>query len=137
MKKMLFLSFFAMVISLASCEHQQPEAPASIIGHWRVIGDHWTATFEEDGELYISSTKYDCFHLYQYTATSDSLYIYDQRYTDDGQQGKGHEYVCAYSFKGNPTLVIQNFGAIFEHIGSVADKIKNKESVVLTRSRVH
>ena len=124
-----------MTFALTSCE--QPEAPASIIGHWRVIGDHWTATFEEDGELYISSTKYDCFHLYQYTATSDSLYIYDQRYTDDGQQGKGHEYVCAYSFKGNPTLVIQNFGAIFEHIGSVADKIKNKESVVLTRSRVH
>jgi hypothetical protein len=62
------------------------------------------------------------------------LYIYDLRYTDDGQQGKGNEYVCAYSFKGNPTVVIENFGAIFENIGTVADKIKKKESVVLTRS---
>ena len=99
-----------------------------------MIGDHWTATFEEDGELYISSTKYDCFYPYQYTATSDSLYIYDLRYTDDGQEVKGNEYVCAYSFKGNPTLVIKNFGAIFENIGTVADKIKKKESVVLTPS---
>ena len=132
MKKILGLCILCMTFALTSCE--QPEAPASIIGHWRVIGDHWTATFEEDGELYISSTKYDCFHLYQYTATSDSLYIYDLRYTDDGQQGKGNEYVCAYSFKGNPTLVIENFGAIFKNIGTVADKMKKKESVVLTRS---
>ena len=132
MKKIFGLLILCMAFALTSCE--QPEAPASIIGHWRVLGDHWTATFEEDGELYISSTKYDCFHLYQYTATSDSLYIYDLRYTDDGQQGKGNEYVCAYSFKGNPTLVIENFGAIFENIGTVADNIKKKESVVLTRS---
>ena len=134
MKKILFLSFIAMAISFASCEHQQPEAPASIIGHWRVIGDHWTATFEEDGELYISSTKYDCFHLYQYTATSDSLYICAFRYTTDAPAEDNKEYVCAYSFKGNPTLVIENFGAIFENIGTVADNIKKKESVVLTRS---
>ena len=132
MKKILGLCILCMTFALTSCE--QPEAPASIIGHWRVLGDHWTATFEEDGELYISSTKYDCFYPYQYTATSDSLYIYDLRYTDDGQQGKGNEYVCAYSFKGNLTLVIENFGAIFENIGTVADKIKKKESVVLTRS---
>ena len=132
MKKILGLCILCMTFALTSCE--QPEAPASIIGHWRVIGDHWTATFEEDGELYISSIKYDCFYPYQYTATSDSLYIYDLRYTDDGQQGKGNEYVCAYSFKGNPTLVIENFGAIFENIGTIADKIKKKKSVVLTRS---
>ena len=132
MKKLYVLFMFCVTFALTSCE--QPEAPASIIGHWRVLGDHWTATFEEDGELYISSTKYDCFYPYQYTATSDSLYIYDLRYTDDGQQVKGNEYVCAYSFKGNPTLVIENFGAIFENIGTVADKIKKKESVVLTRS---
>lgn len=132
MKKILGLCILCMTFALTSCE--QPEVPASIIGHWRVIGDHWTATFEEDGELYISSTKYDCFYPYQYTATSDSLCIYDLCYTDDGQQGKGNEYVCAYSFKGNPTLVIENFGAIFENIGTVADKIKKKESVVLTRS---
>ena len=134
MKKIFGLLILCMTFALTSCE--QPEAPASIIGHWRVLGDHWTATFEEDGELYISSTKYDCFYPYQYTATSDSLYIYDLRYTDDGQQGKGNEYVCAYSFKGNPTLVIENFGAIFENIGTVADKIKKKESVVLTRSMI-
>ena len=136
MKKMLFLPFVAMVISLASCEHQQPEAPASIIGHWRVIGDHWTATFEEDGELYISSTKYDCFHPYQYTATSDSLYIYDLRYTTDAPAEDDKEYVCAYSFRGNTTLVIEKFGAIFENVGSVADRIKKKEPVVFTRSRI-
>ena len=135
MKKILGLCILCMTFALTSCE--QPEAPASIIGHWRVIGDHWTATFEEDGELYISSTKYDCFYPYQYTATSDSLYIYDLRYTDDGQEVKGNVYVCAYSFKGNPTLVIENFGAIFENIGTVADKIKKKESVVLTRSVIH
>ena len=134
MKKLFVLFMFCVTFALTSCE--QPEAPASIIGHWRVIGDHWTATFKEDGELYISSTKYDCFHLYQYTATSDSLYIYDFRYTTDAPAEDNKEYVCAYSFKGSPTLVIQNFGAIFEHIGSVADKIKNKESVVLTRSRI-
>lgn len=132
MKKLFVLFMFCVTFALTSCE--QPETPQSLIGHWKVLGDHWTATFEEDGELYISSTKYDCFHPYQYTATSDSLYIYDLRYTDDGQQGKGNEYVCAYSFKGNPTLVIENFGAIFKNIGTVADKIKNKESVVLTRS---
>ena len=134
MKQLYVLFMFCVTFALTSCE--QPEAPASIIGHWRVLGDHWTATFEEDGELYISSTKYDCFHLYQYTATSDLLYIYDFRYTTDAPAEDNKEYVCAYSFKGSPTLVIQNFGAIFEHIGSVADKIKNKESVVLTRSRV-
>ena len=134
MKKIFALLILCMTFALTSCE--QPEAPASIIGHWRVLGDHWTATFEEDGELYISSTKYDCFHPYQYTATSDSLYICAFRYTTDAPAEDNKEYVCAYSFKGSPTLVIQNFGAIFEHIGSVADKIKNKESVVLTRSRV-
>ena len=134
MKKIFGLLILCMTFALTSCE--QPETPQSLIGHWKVIDDHWTATFKEDGELYISSTKYDCFHLYQYTATSDSLYIYDFRYTTDAPAEDNKEYVCAYSFKGSPTLVIQNFGAIFEHIGSVADKIKNKESVVLTRSRV-
>ena len=132
MKKLYVLFMFCVTFALTSCE--QPEAPASIIGHWRVIGDHWTATFEDDGELYISSTKYDCCYPYQYTATSDSLYICAFRYTTDAPAEDDKEYVCAYSFKGSSTLVIQNFGAIFEHIGSVADKIKKKESVVLTRS---
>ena len=132
MKKIFGLLILCMTFALTSCE--QPEAPASIIGHWRVLGDHWTATFKEDGELYISSTKYDCFHPYQYTTTSDSLYIGAFRYTTDAPAEDDKEYVCAYSFKGNPTLVIENFGAIFENIGTVADKIKKKESVVLTRT---
>ena len=135
MKKIFGLFILCMTFALTSCE--QPEAPASLVGRWRVLGDHWTATFEEDGELYISSTKYDCFYPYQYTATSDSLYICDFRYTTDAPAEDDNEYVCAYSFKGNPTLVIENFGAIFENIGTVADKIKKKESVVLTRSTVY
>ena len=132
MKKLFVLFMFCVTFALTSCE--QPEGPQSLIGHWYVRGDHWTATFEENGELIISSTKYDCFHPYQYTATSDSLYICAFRYTTDAPAEDDKEYVCAYSFKGNPTLVIENFGAIFENIGTVADKIKKKESVVLTRS---
>ena len=132
MKKIFGLLILCMTLALTSCE--QPETPHSLIGHWKVIDDHWTATFEENGELIISSTKYDCFHSYQYTATSDSLYICAFRYTTDAPAEDDKEYVCAYSFKGNPTLVIENFGAIFENIGTVADKIKKKESVVLTRS---
>ena len=132
MKKLIIFLLLATAFLFTACE--QPEGPQSLIGHWNVRGDHWTATFEEDGELYISSTKYDCFHPYQYTATSDSLYIGAFRYTTDAPPEDDTEYVCAYSFKGNPTLVIENFGAIFENIGTVADKIKKKESVVLTRS---
>ena len=134
MKKLYVLFMFCVTFALTSCE--QPEAPASIIGHWRVLGDHWTAMFEENGELIISSTKYDCFHPYQYTATSDSLYICAFRYTTDAPAEDDKEYVCAYSFRGNTTLVIEKFGAIFENVGSVADRIKKKESVVLTRSRI-
>ncbi len=134
MKPILSLFMLSIAFMFSSCE--QSNAPQTLIGHWYVLGDHWTATFEEDGELIISSTKYDCFHPYQYTATADSLYIYAFRYTTDAPADNDEEYVCAYSFKGSPTLVIENFGAIFENIGSVADKIKKKESVVLTKSRV-
>ena len=132
MKKLIIFLLLATPFLFTACE--QPEGPQSLIGHWNVVGDHWTATFEEDGELYISSTKYDCCHLYQYTATADSLYICAFRYTTDAPAEDDKEYVCAYSFKGNLTLVIENFGAIFENIGTVADNIKKKESVVLTRS---
>lgn len=134
MKKIFGLLMLCMTLVLSSCE--QPEGPQSLIGHWKMVGDHWTATFEENGELIISSTKYDCFYPYQYTATSDSLYICAFRYTTDALAEDDKEYVCAYSFRGNTTLVIEKFGAIFENVGSVADKIKNKESVVLTRSRI-
>ena len=132
MKKLMIFLLLATACLFTACE--QPEGPQSLIGHWKMVGDHWTATFEENGELIISSTKYDCFHPYQYTATSDSLYICAFRYTTDAPAEDDKEYVCAYSFKGNPTLVIENFGAIFENIGTVADKIKKKESVVLTRT---
>ena len=135
MKKIFGLFMLCMTFALTSCE--QPEDPQSLIGHWKVVGDHWTVTFEEDGTLYISSTKYLCFYPYQYTATADSLCICAFRYTTDAPAEDDQEYVCAYSFKGSPTLVIENVGAIFENIGSVADKIKKKESVVLTRSTIH
>jgi len=135
MKKIFGLLMLCITFALTSCE--QPEAPESLIGHWNVIGDHWTATFEENGELTISSTKYDCFHPYLYTATNDSLYIIpDMPYIDEeGQEEQKKVYVCAYSFKGSPTLVIENFAAIFENIGSsVADKIKKTDRVVLTKT---
>lgn len=132
MKKILGLCILCMTFALTSCE--QPEAPASIIGHWRVIGDHWTATFEEDGELTISSSKYDCFYPHHYTATNDSLYITSGLpYTVDGQEVKGDVYVCTYSFKGSPTLVIDGFNQLFQGHGSTADKIKKKNPVVFTR----
>ena len=131
MKKILFLSFIAMAISFASCEHQQPEAPASIIGHWRVLGDHWTATFDENGELTISSVKYDCFYPYYYQATTDSLYV---SWNVNMQQPTPDPVACSYYFKGNNTLVIDGFNAIFQDMGSVADKIQKKERVVLTKT---
>ena len=132
MNKIFGLLMLCMTLVLSSCE--QPEGPQSLIGHWKMVADHWTATFEENGELIISSTKYDCFHPYHYKAIADSLYISSTfPYTADGQEDS-NEYACAYSFKGNTTLVIEKFGAIFENIGTVADNIKKKESVVLTRS---
>ena len=132
MKKLIIFLLLATPFLFTACE--QPEGPQSLIGHWNVVGDHWTATFEENGELIISSTKYDCFHPYHYKAIADSLYISSTLpYTADGQEDS-NEYACAYSFKGNTTLVIEKFGAIFENIGTVADNIKKKESVVLTRS---
>ena len=135
MRKIVGLFLLCMTFAFTSCE--QPEAPASLVGHWRVLGDHWTATFKEDGELYISSTKYLCCYSYQYTATADSLYI--TPWLPDTADGKedNNGYVCAYFFKGNPTLVIENFGVIFGNIGTVADKIKKKESVLLTRSTIY
>lgn len=127
MKKAMILLLLATVSLFTACE--QAETPESLIGHWHVVGDHWTATLDEEGQLYISSTKYDTGFLYHYTATTDSLYIQDFATTS--------QWVCAYEFKGTPTLVISNFGAIFHnvgYVGSIADKIKKKERVVLTRT---
>lgn len=124
MKKSIIFWLLAVAFLFTACE--QPEGPQSLIGHWNVVGDHWTATFDEDGQLYISSTRYDSGFLYHYTATTDSLHIQDYATTS--------QWVCAYEFKGTSTLVISNFGAIFHNVGSTADKIKKKERVVLTRT---
>ena len=132
MKKSIIFLVLATACLFTACE--QPEAPASIIGHWRVIGDHWTADFDDEGELIISSVKYDCFHPYYYEATADSLYIYAIAYTESGWAPSGTPYVCSYAFHGSPTLVIDGFNAIFQDMGSVADKIQKKERVVLTKT---
>ena len=132
MKKLFVLFMFCVTFALTSCE--QPETPQSLIGHWKMVGDHWTADFDENGELTISSVKYDCFHPYYYEATADSLYIYAIAYTESGWAPSGTPYVCSYAFHGSPTLVIDGFNAIFQDMGSVADKIQKKERVVLTKT---
>ena len=132
MKKIFGLLILCMAFALTSCEH--PGAPASIIGHWRVLGDHWTATFKEDGELYISSTKYDTGLPFHYTATADSLYISTIHYAEDGQEIYGTPYVCPYSFRGNPTLVIDGFNYVYEKpLGTITQNYVEKKQVVLTK----
>ena len=132
MKKLIIFLLLATAFLFTACE--QPEGPQSLIGHWNVVGDHWTADFDENGELTISSVKYDCFHPYYYEATADSLYIYAIAYTESGWAPSGTPYVCSYAFHGSPTLVIDGFNAIFQDMGSVADKIQKKERVVLTKT---
>ena len=132
MKKSIIFLLLATACLFTACE--QPEGPQSLIGHWKMVGDHWTADFDENGELTISSVKYDCFHPYYYEATADSLYIYAIAYTESGWAPSGTPYVCSYAFHGSPTLVIDGFNAIFQDMGSVADKIQKKERVVLTKT---
>jgi len=132
MKKLIIFLVLATACLFTACE--QPEGPQSLIGHWNVVGDHWTADFDENGELTISSVKYDCFHPYYYEATADSLYIYAIAYTESGWAPSGTPYVCSYAFHGSPTLAIDGFNAIFQDMGSVADKIQKKERVVLTKT---
>jgi hypothetical protein len=132
MKKLMIFLLLATACLFTACE--QPEGPQSLIGHWKMVGDHWTADFDENGELTISSVKYDCFHPYYYEATADSLYIYAIAYTESGWAPSGTPYVCSYAFHGSPTLAIDGFNAIFQDMGSVADKIQKKERVVLTRT---
>ena len=132
MKKLIIFLLLATAFLFTACE--QPGGPQSLIGHWKMVGDHWTADFDENGELTISSVKYDCFHPYYYEATADSLYIYAIAYTESGWAPSGTPYVCSYAFHGSPTLVIDGFNAIFQDMGSVADKIQKKERVVLTKT---
>lgn len=129
MKKSIIYLLLITAFLFTACE--QPEGPQSLIGHWNVVGDHWTATFDEDGQLYISSTKYDTGLPYYYYATSDSLYF---SWVVNMLQPTPDPVACSYHFKGNNTLVIDGFNAIFQDMGSVADKIKKKERVVLTRT---
>ena len=129
MKKLSFICLVLLGVFMVSCE--QPEGPQSLIGHWNVVGDHWTADFDDEGELTISSVKYDCFHPYYYEATADSLYVY---WCVNMLQPTPDPVACSYDFKGNNTLVIDGFNAIFLDLGSVADKIKKKERVILTRT---
>jgi hypothetical protein len=132
MKKSIVFLLFATAFLLSSCE--QPEGPQSLIGHWNMVGDHWTATFDDEGELYISSTKYDTGLPFYYTATADSLYIYTISYADGGMEPSDSSYGCSYTFQGSSVLVINGFNAIFQNQGSIADKIKTKERVTLTRT---
>ena len=129
MKKLIIFLLLATAFLFTACE--QPEGPQSLIGHWKMVGDHWTADFDENGELTISSVKYDCFYPYCYQATTDSLYV---SWNVNMQQPTPDPVACSYYFKGNNTLVIDGFNAIFQDMGSVADKIQKKERVVLTKT---
>lgn len=129
MKKLIIFLLLATACLFTACE--QPEGPQSLIGHWKMVGDHWTADFDENGELTISSVKYDCFHPYYYQATTDSLYV---SWCVNMLQPTPDPVACSYYFKGNNTLVIDGFNAIFQDMGSVADKIQKKERVVLTKT---
>ena len=129
MKKLIIFLLLATACLFTACE--QPEGPQSLIGHWKIVADHWTATFDENGELTISSVKYDCFYPYYYQATNDSLYVF---WSVNMPQPTPDLVACSYYFKGNNTLVIDGFNAIFQDMGSVADKIQKKERVVLTRT---
>ena len=115
MKKIFSLFMLCMTFALTSCE--QPEGPQSLIGHWKMVDDHWTADFKNNGEMYVSSTKYDTFIPYLYSATSDSLWI-KYNAPDDVQ-----EYNCSYHFENNNLLVIDGFGALTPQPDWVSDSI--------------
>ena len=134
MKKIFGLLILCMTFVLTSCE--QLENPQSLIGHWRVVGDHWTADFDDEGELTISSVKYDCFHPYYYEATADSLYIYAIANTESGWAPSGTPYVCPYFFRGNHNLVIDGFNYAYEEkIGPIiTTDFVEKKRVVLRRT---
>ena len=135
MKKIFRLFMLCMTVVLSSCE--QPEAPQSLIGHWDVKGDHWTVTFNEDGELYISSTKYDFGNMYHYRATSDSVYV-STMYHHEDVEIYGQEYAYPYCFKNNNTVVLDGFNYVYEKpLGTITQNRVDAKTVVLTRSRVH
>ena len=134
MKKLIIFLLLATAFLFTACE--QPEGPQSLIGHWKMVGDHWTADFDENGELTISSVKYDCFHPYYYEATADSLYIYAIAYIESGWAPSGTPYVCPYFFRGNHNLVIDGFNYAYEgKIGPIiTTDFVEKKRVVLRRT---
>ena len=117
MKKLIIFLLLATACLFTACE--QPEGPQSLIGHWKMVGDHWTADFKNNGEMYVSSTKYDTFIPYLYSATSDSLWI-KYNAPDDVQ-----EYHCSYHFENNNMLVIDGFDALTPQQDWVTDSIKS------------
>ena len=117
MKKINLLVVFFSLLLFVSCE--QIEGPESLIGHWKMVDDHWTADFKNDGEMYVSSTEYDIALPYLYSATSDSLWITDSK----------HSYVnypCTYYFENKNTLVIDGFAALSPQHDLVPDSIRFK-----------
>ena len=117
MKKIFGLLMLCMTLVLSSCE--QPEGPQSLIGHWKMVGDHWTADFREDSVMYVSSTEYDTGIPYLYSATLDSLWI-NANTPDDAR-----EYHCSYHFENNNLLVIDGFGALTPQQDWVTDSLKS------------
>ena len=117
MKKLFVLFMFCVTFALTSCE--QPEGPQSLIGYWKMVGDHWTADFRDDGVMYVSSTKYDTGIPYLYLATLDSLLI-KANTPDDAR-----EYHCSYHFENNNLLVIDGFDALTPQQDWVTDSIKS------------
>lgn len=135
MKKILGLFMLCVTFVLTSCE--QPEAPQSLIGHWDVKGDHWTVTFKEDGELYISSTKYDFCYIYHYRATSDSVYV-STMYDHEDVEIYGQEYAYSYYLENNNRVVLDGFNYVYEKpLGTITENYVYPETVVLIRTAVH
>ena len=117
MKKSIIFLLLATAFLFTACE--QPEGPQSLIGHWKMVGDHWTADFRDDGVMYVSSTEYDTGIPYLYSATLDSLLI-KANTPDDAR-----EYHCSYHFENNNLLVIDGFDALTPQQDWVTDSIKS------------
>ena len=116
MKKSIIFLLLATAFLLTACE--QPEGPQSLIGHWKMVADHWTADFKDDSVMYVSSTQYDTAIRYVYTATSDSLWLKDEIDTSIN-------YSCAYYFESNNLLVIDGYDALTPQSDWVSDSINS------------
>lgn len=126
MKRILGLLLLGSMMLLSSCERTYD--PQTLIGHWNVVGSHHTVNFR-DSEIYISSTKYDCFSLYSYTASADTLYIKEPDY--DGTENNP-TINLPYHFTSSNRLVINGFNVILSFCGM--DTSAEREKVVLIKS---